>query len=520
MEKFKSLLFRELRISRKNMIIRSVLLIVFGLFFIAGISTARSEPEFNGMIVISVTVCTSLFTGIMAVLLGNMRTDTLKSDINTNWLTYSYTVPVEPKDRALITLTVNCGFTLLLLAVGLGFTAMYCAVGETPFSVLYISAYAVIFSAVTLFHIVTDRFILRSRSLAELKSSMLHIELGTLGAIIVIVAIFFGKIKHFLFPDNSFPLYKLLDTLNGKMLIWLIPLCIVLLFADYLVIKSCMRSAYSAGRDNTKAQTREKETLSDTHSYPTGFLYKELKQNRLCIILTALIPFILLIFNYMIMYVGAAVDENKTVFSDVLAGSESTIIRLLMIVIGAFIASSMIAGIFGGDDRKLYAYFIVSTPQGVRGSMYYKYVLAFAMNGLFMVSSIFAGGIYDTLYYVITGKENTSLSTLYLVIFFLLLVICAWDIPFMIRFGQKKGSYIKTALMLGISTILVVSFDYLPDPIKDELIKLFSAVMGGKISDNMTLCISFAPILCMAMYYLSYKFSCKLFRKGVDGYDK
>ena len=520
MAKFKSLLFRELRASRKNIIIKAVLLTIFGLFFAVGISITASDTEMKEIVAASLIFCASLFIGAMAVLLGNMRTDILKSDINTNWLTYSYTVPVEPKDRALITLTVNCGFTLLLLAIGLGFTAVYCAVGETEFSASYISAYAVIFSAAILFHIVTDRFVLRSRSIAELKSSMLHIELGTLGAIIVIVAIFFGKIKDFLFSDDSFPLDKLFDTLSGNMLIWLIPLCIVLLFADYLVIKSSMRSAYSTNKDNTKAQIQEKETLSDTHNYPTGFLYKELKQNRLCIILTALIPFILLVFNYIILYVTAATAENKTAFSDVLAGSENTIVRLLMIAIGAYIASSMIAGIFSGDDRKLYAYFTVSTPQGVRGSLYYKYFLAFAMNGLFMVSSIFAGGIYDTLFYAITGEENASFNTLYLVIFFLLLAICALDIPFMIRFGQKKGSYIKTALMLGISTILVISLENLPDPIKDELMKLFSAVMGGKISDNMMLAIGFAPILCAAVYYLSYRFSCKLFRKGVDGYDK
>ncbi len=520
MAKFKSLLFRELRISRKNMIIRSVLLIVFGLFFAVGISITASDPELNETSVISLIVSASLSLGAVAVLLGNMRTDILKQDINTNWLTYSYTLPIEPKDRALITLIGSCGLTLPLMAAGLGFTAVYCAVGGIGFSLSFVSIYAIIFAAAALYNIVSDRFILRSRSIAQINSSVQRLGLGTLGVIIVIVAIFFDKIKSFLFSDKSFPLYKLLDTLNGKMLIWLIPLCIVLLFADYLVIKSCMRSAYSADKGNTKVQIRETETLSDAHGCPTGFLYKELKQNRLFIILTALLPLILLIFNFMILYLMAVTGENNPAFSDVLADGENMIFRFLMIAIGAYVASSLIAGIFSGDDRKLYAYFTVSTPQGVRGSLYYKYFLAFAMNGLFMVSSILAGGIYDTLYYVITGVENTRLNTLYLVIFFLLLVICALDIPFMIRFGQKKGSYIKTALMLGISTILVISLENLPDPIKDELMKLFSAIMGGKISDNMMLGIGFAPILCAAAYYLSYRFSFKLFGKGVDGYDK
>ena len=515
MAKFKSLLFRELCVFRKNMIIRFVLLIVFGLFYVVGISTARSNSEFKEVDAVSLMFCASLFIGVMAVLLGNMRTEILKSDINAGWLTYSYTLPIKPKDRALITLFGSCGFTLLLMAAGLGFTAVYCAVVEIPFSVSFVNLYAVIFAAAILYHIVCDRFSLRSRTTAELKKSMLHIELGTLIVIIVIGAIFFDKIKNFLFSDSAISLHKLFDILNGRMLIWLIPLCIVLIFADYFVIKSCMKSAYSADKDNTKVQVKEKETLSDNHCYPTGFLYKELKQNQLRIILTALLPIILLVFNYIMLYFMAVTGENKPAFSDVLADGENTIIRLLMIVMGAYVASSMIAGIFSGDDRKIYAYFTVSTPQGVRGSMYYKYFLAFAMNGLFMVSSIFAGSIYDTLYYAITGAENTRLDTLYTAIFFLLMAICALDIPFMIRFGQKKGSFIKTSLMLGISTILVIVFDNLPDSVKDKFMNLLFSVMGGDFSGNMMLAIGFVLILCAAAYYLSYKFSCKLFMRGV-----
>ncbi len=524
MAKFMSLLFREMRISRKN-----IILIVFGLFYAVGISSAIADPSFKGIYAVPLVFAASFCIGAVAALLGNMHTEILKSDINAGWLTYSYTLPIEPKDRALITLIGSCALTLLLMAVGLGFTAIYCVIAKISFFVPFVNLYAVIFTVAALYNIVSDRFILRSRTIAELNSATQRLQILTLSVMIVIVAIFFDKIaiffdkiKNFFFSDGDgvIFLHKLFDILNGRMLVRLIPLCIVLLFADYFVIKSSMQSAYSSDKDNTKAQIRKKETLSDTHDYPTGFLYKELKQNRLFIILTALLPLFLLMYNYMTLYVMAAADENKPAFSDVLLNDDYTIFRYVIIAAGTYVASGLISGIFGGDDRKLYAYFTVSMPQGVRRSLYYKYVLAFAMNGLFMVSSIFAGSIYDTLYYVITGAENTSLSLLYLAIFFLLLAICAFDIPFMIRFGQKKGSYIKIALMLGISTILVFLFDYLPDPIKYNIMKLFSAVIGGESSDNMILSISFVPGLCAAAYYLSYKFSCKLFMKGVDGYDK
>ena len=228
MAKLKSLLFRELRASRKNIIIKAVLLTVFGLFYAVGISAAGSDTEMKEIDAASLIFCASLFIGAMAVLLGNMRTDILKSDINTKWLTYSYTLPIEPKDRALITLIGSCGLTLLLMAAGLGFTAVYCAIGKIPFSASFVSIYAIIFTTDTLYHIISDRFILRSRTIAELNSSVQRLEFGTLGVMIVIGAIFSGRIKHFLFSADMIPLRILFDKLNGKMLIWLIPLCCLL----------------------------------------------------------------------------------------------------------------------------------------------------------------------------------------------------------------------------------------------------------------------------------------------------
>ena len=80
----------------------------------------------------------------------------------------------------------------------------------------------------------------------------------------------------------------------------------------------------------------------------------------------------------------------------------------------------------------------------------------------------------------------------------------------MIRFGQKKGSYIKTSLMLGISTAFVLLFGFLPEAVTERIMQFFTDLKDGKANDTVMIVISFVPALCLAAYVLSYKFSCKL----------
>lgn len=519
MKKFEALLFREMRISRKKNILSAVVMTLLGVFYIVGVYGIKHDAETTHEMVISMITALSGSMGMLSVLFGTAHNDTLKSDINTNWLTYSYALPIQSKDRAAVTVTAGCLSTLLMMVEGLVFTAVYCVIGEVRFTAAFFVMYVIMFAGASLFGIVTDSIVLRSKSIEELNRSVQRIGLGLLGVCIIIGIIFSDKLKYYFNSDAGLPVYKLLEKLNGKMLMWLIPLCAVLVYADYLAVKSSMRSVYSAAKNRTETKPQEKETISDTHEYPTGFLYKEIRQNRFMIISVAVLPLVTLAMTYLI-FAGMVAVGDKPNFSAVLSDSENNLIRYLFIVTGAYVASGFMSNIFTGDDRKLWAYFTASTPGGVRTSLYYKYVIAFAMDGIFMVSSIFAASIYDTVYFAATGKENDVLTTLFLFMFLILLAVCALDIPFIIRFGQKKGSYIKTALMLGISTVLVLIYDNLTDTAKKTIMEFFTFLRDGRANDIVALVISFVSALCLTAYVLSYKFSCKLFMKGVDGYDK
>ena len=164
------------------------------------------------------------------------------------------------------------------------------------------------------------------------------------------------------------------------------------------------------------------------------------------------------------------------------------------------------------DDKKQHSYFVVSTPRGIRSYMYSKYVLTAVAAGLYMVSYIAANELLATVYYFVSGKEMTALGSLPIMIFFALLFMAMTDIPLTVRFGAKRGSYIKTAAMLVIATLAVTVFEKLPDSFKYKLVEGFVHIY----QNNPDLIISVFCLITLAGFYGSYRLSCKLFLKGAE----
>lgn len=91
----------------------------------------------------------------------------------------------------------------------------------------------------------------------------------------------------------------------------------------------------------------------------------------------------------------------------------------------------------------------------------------------------------------------------------------AIDIPFVYRFGSKKGSFIKLICMvilaILICAVLVLNVDNM-DRITEMVRKVFN-------ENNSSLILSLGLIVCLALYYLSYRITCRLYLKGVEQYD-
>jgi hypothetical protein len=277
-----------------------------------------------------------------------------------------------------------------------------------------------------------------------------------------------------------------------------------------------MKSAFSDISVNKKS---EKTTaISDTHDYPTGFFYKELKQNRISILITIIQPLLITALSLGMIY-GVSLSEDIS-FKSAIADSQWVLLHYICIALGVITASGFIMSVFLGDDNKLWAFFAASTPNGVKRYIYNKYVLCFALTGIYMVMSIFSENLYDTIRFVVSGTESANITNVFILMFFMLIFFNSIDIPLMIRFGQRKGSIIKTTATLIIATVGVVIFDNMPDKYQEIFFNAINGVLKGQASDEMLLITPICILICLAAYPISYNISCKLFMKGVNNYDK
>ena len=126
---------------------------------------------------------------------------------------------------------------------------------------------------------------------------------------------------------------------------------------------------------------------------------------------------------------------------------------------------------------------------------------------------------------IMVNETIPSLTGIFTITFYIILLYFAVDIPFSIRFGVKKGAQIKCIIL--VAALLCVVIYLLFGPLPDSADVIFDAVYGtieklinNQFSDEMMLVMGIIPIISVFGYIASYFISCKLFMKGVEEYDK
>ena len=157
----------------------------------------------------------------------------------------------------------------------------------------------------------------------------------------------------------------------------------------------------------------------------------------------------------------------------------------------------------------------MKVPQGGKGHIESKYWYIL-IQYLFVLYITFLTNIVT---YGISGGAFSA-SLLLVTIFCWRLLLSAIEIPFVIRFGSKKGMSIK-GLMIGFIIFLVMIYFMFGDISwlinSDAPIKAFIEWLKiGKI----ILALSLLPFFSMAAYWLSCKISVRVFRKGAENYEE
>lgn len=184
-------------------------------------------------------------------------------------------------------------------------------------------------------------------------------------------------------------------------------------------------------------------------------------------------------------------------------------------IIIALVVEMFQQGIFEYDERKVWQAFICSTSDGIKKQISSKYIFNLFLSSMMMCWCTF-------LFYIAAAISNHNVTISGFVLQLIVLIqifFRAFETPFIIRFGSKKGNIIRMVIMSTIVLIVLIYALFGDLSIfgsVEDLIKWFQETF----SDNIPMIIRLTPAVALFLYWVSYKISCVLYLKGGESYDK
>ena len=142
-----------------------------------------------------------------------------------------------------------------------------------------------------------------------------------------------------------------------------------------------------------------------------------------------------------------------------------------------------------------------------------------------MINSIalFITCIPDAVIGYISGEFSGAGSLIGQMIFMILILKYSVEIPFTLRFGTKAGSYIMTAgyVVLSFGLIIYGLFGDISFFMENEFMDVFVKTIEFLTSDTASIIgLGIFSWVVLILYIVSYKISCKVYKKGVETYEQ
>lgn len=312
--KFRSLIFREIKLSRRIIILQSGLLLAWVALTWGALLSADAN-KLTDEELLGVSSAVVVMMPLIAALPMLINND-FKSDINSGWLGYSYALPISPLERTAARFSVRYAVCAVNVLLGLCDAAAVLAYSGNTLSSEHIVWYIVVFAAAILYSLPNDIMLLRSRSAADMKKMQTAAGMTEVAIMAVLVVALMkingvklqdiaeGNDKGFM--DNTF--------FSAGSLLWAVPLLLALTAANFFASYRSLSSAYPLVRKAEREPAETRAAVASRTDGVKGLLYKELKQNRLMLIFAALVPLLLTAFPFCfsaigVMTGGTGVDE-------------------------------------------------------------------------------------------------------------------------------------------------------------------------------------------------------------------
>ncbi len=241
-----------------------------------------------------------------------------------------------------------------------------------------------------------------------------------------------------------------------------------------------------------------------------GLLYKELILNKKQIVSIAAA---IVLFSS-IMFIPTS-DNGISGMEEIFV-----IICIFFTVLIFAVVGMLQQGIFEIDERSKWQFFITSTPLGKNGQVQVKYIFTFATS----LITAFYCILINSIACLAQNTDYLIPSDLIVLITLVQLFMRSIEFPFIFRFGSKYGSNVRMVLVFSLVFVIIVYLlfgDLSVFGSKENFMQWLNLLLNGEAFSNRVLYfIRFLPCITLALYYLSYKISCRLYIKGGDCYDK
>lgn len=176
---------------------------------------------------------------------------------------------------------------------------------------------------------------------------------------------------------------------------------------------------------------------------------------------------------------------------------------------------TLYAELFKADEKTITYSFYFSTPQSATGLIQSKYFFLLLLD----LGVLFACFLMDTVLMLKMEEYAVSNLTTCITLFSTLLIFMSINIPFLVRYGSKANKE-KASLYILIFFSIIAIYGMFGDISFFFTENILLAIIEYLHSPKMIFLTSLTPYVAVIMYYLSYRISLKLYRKGVECYDQ
>lgn len=241
-----------------------------------------------------------------------------------------------------------------------------------------------------------------------------------------------------------------------------------------------------------------------------GLLYKNFMACRLAI--TGL-GFMIISYGILYYCIADVAVTNARLTGE---GTESfTALSTFIYFLFSMMLLTLYAELFKTDEKTITYSFYFSTPQSAKGLIQSKYYFLLLID----LCVLFASFLMDTLLMLKMGEYAVNNMTTCITFFSSMLMFMSVNIPFLVRYGSKANKE-KASLYILIFFSIIAIYGMFGDISFFFTENKILAIIEYLNSPKMIFLSSLTPYAAVIMYYLSYRISLKLYRKGVEYYDQ